>query len=268
VLALGGLDNLGLTDFRVPESLGGPPLPTDPNTIGGISVAAPQAATIKMTQQENQIYAEYLAKENAKNVLRAQQIQQLKVSGAQLAGSFISSKLNDGKGLFGVKMGVNHGYNYAQEGSAVGSTAGAYVGNMLLPGLGGVVGGFLGGLAGGALGGLFKKKKPETPIEMAPLEAIERNTRETVSVITNQSKLLQLDNRLLNVPATFSVPRYAIEGGGSTAGGSTEAGFGQIHIHVNGAQNPEATGNAVVGALRKQLGQGGSFISPRSPRQG
>jgi hypothetical protein len=137
----------------------------------------------------------------------------------------------------------------ASIGSAVGGIAGGYFGPV-----GSIVGSGAGGFLGGLVGGQFGGKNPELPND--PLQRIERNTRETVTAIENQSRLLELQDRLINVPATFTVPRYRPSdvggwNGGGAAGNTTSVG--SIQITVSGANDPAAVADAVYQRLSHEM---------------
>lgn len=196
---------------------------------------------------------------NVSPIGRKEQLNQLMLTGGAIAGNIFG-------GQIGTKRGVNYGSNYGSEGAQIGSTLGTALGSMTPLGpLGGAIGGMLGGLVGGLFGGRVGKNSPQ-PI--SALDRIERNTRETVTAVQNQTRVLTLENRLLNVPASFRIPGYAIAGGGA---GATPFGFGGTNvqiaaIHINGAQSPQATADALVTRLRTEARGAGSFVSPRSTR--
>lgn len=164
-----------------------------------------------------------------------------------------------GGGALGSRMGVNGGQNYGSEGAQIGTMLG-----MMTPL--GPLGGMIGGVLGGFLGGRFGKGK-QAPPELSALERIERNTRETVQAIESQTKMLTLDNRLLNVPASFRIPSYAIQaGGGLGPAGAQPAGNGPIIVNVTEASDARKTADMVVERLRSELRGQGSFVSPRGTR--
>lgn len=176
---------------------------------------------------------------------------------------------NLGGGYLGRKTGVRNGQNYGSEGAQAGASLGMLIGSMTPLGpLGGAIGSAAGGLLGGWIGGRFGKR-PQTPEFMA-LERIDRNTRETVTAVVNQTRqLLNLEARLLNVPASFKVPAYAIAAGGGAPGGtaaSSEAALPPIIITVNESANAHLTAQNVVSQLRTELRGRGSYISPRGTR--
>jgi TP901 family phage tail tape measure protein len=176
---------------------------------------------------------------------------------ASLAGTY-------GGAAIGNNLAGSHkNYNYADLGASIGTIAGSFI---PIP----YVGPLIGGVLGGVLGGLFHKSKPTQTPEYSALEAIARNTRDTVTTIDNQTRsLLSLDNRLLNVPASFRVPQYspigsAGAGAFGTSGGST---FGDINITVHEASDARQTAALVVDQLRAELRGAGSYVSPRGTRQ-
>ena len=181
-------------------------------------------------------------------------------------GGFIAGSV--GGGAIGTKAGVNRGSNYGSEGAQIGSTLGLIIGSATPLGpIGGAIGSVVGGLLGGLIGGRFGKKKDEVTPEYAALDRIDRNTRDTVSAVENQTRqLLSLDNRLLNVPATFRVPQYAIAGGGGGAFGVAGGNTFQISIQISESSNARQTAAMVVDQLRAELRGAGSYVSPRGTR--
>lgn len=176
------------------------------------------------------------------------------LSGARTIGSFGGAAL--GFALAGDRN------NFSSEISTIGSTLGQLGGAELLGFLGsaaGPVGAIVGGLAGGLLGSLFGKGEPEPPKQVSALERVEFNTRETVTAIREQTALLNLDNRLLNVPSSFRVSdfRPLQAGGGSSAAGTVITG--PITIEINDARDPEAVAIAVRRELQGSLRRQGSF---------
>ena len=159
--------------------------------------------------------------------------------------------------LIGNAISPHGNNNYSSEGAALGAAIGTAV-----PGIGTIVGGLVGGL----LGGLFGKKRPPAPLpEMQVLERIDRNTRETISAIENQTtQLLTLDSRLLNVPSTFTVPGYRPLGVGGGLG--AEGGMvveQSVNITITDSRDPEATAQAVARTLRSESRRAGTFVSTR-----
>lgn len=75
-------------------------------------------------------------------------------------------------------------------------------GAMIVPGVGGLVGGLIGSLFGG-------QDEPEHKV-VSSLDAIQRNTKETIDAIEQQTeRLLRPENRLINAPSSFRFPQYA-----------------------------------------------------------
>jgi hypothetical protein len=149
--------------------------------------------------------------------------------------------------------------SYASTGASLGAVIGGV--SPLGPVLGPLVGGALGGL----IGGLFGSPKK---VEQTAIEKIERNTRETITAINNQTgQLLNLDNRLLNVPSSFVVPGYRPMGVGSGAAGGTAMAAGTtnqtVTIHIHDATDPKAVANAVAKVLQEETRRGGSYVSMR-----
>lgn len=172
-------------------------------------------------------------------------------------------------GALGTQTGVRHGLNYGPEGASLLSSVGTSLGPKIFGGLGllaGPVGGVVGGLLGGLLGGIFGK--PNVPVQQPfeGLQRIERNTRETVTAINNQTRnLYNLDNRFLNVPATFSVPAYLPFAGGGGGGGNHTFNIGVGDIHVAGGDSGAVAANLasnLADALEAELRGRGTFASP------
>jgi hypothetical protein len=195
-------------------------------------------------------------------ISRTEKLKQLAVTGGTMAGNLLGGQL-------GTKHGVNNGSNYGSEGAQLGATLGAVAGSFIpIPGLGTWAGAALGGAAGGLLGGFFGGRvgKQTPPPAFAALDRIDRNTRETVSAIEAQTHgLLNLENRLLNVPANFRIPGYAVAGAGGF-GGDGGAGGWNVTVNVTEAQNAQNTSQRVVDALRAELRGAGSYVSPRGTR--
>ena len=154
-------------------------------------------------------------------------------------------------GMFGTKQGVNDGQNHGSEGAGIGSMLGLLA--SPLPG-GSIWGPMLGGFLGGLFGGRIGKQSP--PPQFEALSAIERNTRETVTAIENQTKMLTLSDRMMNVPAGFRIPSYALGGGAGMIVNS-------IQVNVQGG-DPARTADAVVKQLREELRGQGKFRTTRS----
>jgi hypothetical protein len=185
--------------------------------------------------------------EGARKSLRNLNLKALGQTAGILGGAYGGAFL--GEQVFGRQR-------YTSEGAGLGSAAGFAIG--------GPWGALVGGLAGGLLGGLFGKPKPPKPIkELSPLERIERNTAATVTAIQNQTDLLTLDNRLLNVPSSFTVPSYRPL---TTGSGLAEPQYvtQQVSITIQDARDPDATAAAVAQALRGQLRASGTFVTRRS----
>ncbi len=171
---------------------------------------------------------------------------------ATLAGSL-------GGAAIGNSLSKYKGNNFAQEGASIGSMLGSMT--PLGP-----IGGIIGGLAGGLLGGLFGKddKKDETPTEV--LQKIERNTREAVKAFENQTQLLQLDSRFLNVPTGFTVPAYRPAGAGSIQAGAAYNVSNSVQVNIEVAEGTDAAlvGRQVADEIQRQLGRMGSSFDPRT----
>jgi hypothetical protein len=141
--------------------------------------------------------------------------------------------------------------SYAGVGSSLGSLAGTAIGGPL--------GGMVGGLLGGMIGGLFGKAKPR---DLSVLDKIERNTKEQVQALENNNRqILNLDNRLLNVPASFRVPNYLpVQGAASQ---STVSVTVPITINPAPGMDEAALGRMVASHVSKELRGSGVYVNPR-----
>lgn len=164
-------------------------------------------------------------------------------------------------------------------GTLVGGTIGppgtySQEGASILGGIGsafGPVGGLIGGLVGGALGSLFKKSQPKPVEALSPLERIERNTREAVQAIENQTQLMSLDSRFLNIPNGFVVPSYTPFGSNGGLGSpalNTPNGpasfYAPVTIYAQPGQSSEEIAQQVVQQISKELGIAGGSLDIRS----
>ena len=182
--------------------------------------------------------------------------------GGQIGGSFLGRQLEGGA-------------DYSNEGASIGAMLGSQV--PFLGPFGGLVGGLLGGLAGG----LFGKDEEKDPIPTEVLQKIERNTREAVQAFENQTQLLQLDSRFLNVPTGFTVPGFrpfgagAFNAGGPNAGGLDGLGGRssvvynnnpsiEVNVNVPDGMDPTAVGQQVAFEIQRQLGRMGSSFDTRT----
>jgi len=105
-------------------------------------------------------------------------------------------------------------------------------GSMIVPGVGGLI--------GGAIGSLFGGDKPDAPKVVPTLEAIARNTKETIDAIEQSTdKLLNPQSRLINAPASF---RF---------GSSYSPGVGDVVVNVNVSGGSNA--NEIAETLRRIL---------------
>jgi hypothetical protein len=149
--------------------------------------------------------------------------------------------------------------NYASEGSQVGSMVGSMT--PLGP-----VGAVVGAVVGGLLGSLFHRKPPpkNTP-EYEALVKIERNTRESVDAITNQTRnLLSPENRLLYTPSTFSMPQMQPFGSGSSADAAAGAANITVEVNINAGERSTADLAAeIAGHIKAQLNTVGTFTNSR-----
>jgi TP901 family phage tail tape measure protein len=169
-------------------------------------------------------------------------------------GMLLGGALNSDRGLGGMRMGRNKGYNYASEGGAVGGMLGSVFG---------APGALVGSLLGSMLGGLIAKKRPREDPHAQSLEKIERNTRESVTAIENQTRMIDLGSRMLGVPTTFKYPSYAIAAGGGGGGGTPNSVQNHFEITVNGTSDARQTADLVVAQLRSELRGQGTFTSRR-----
>ncbi len=183
----------------------------------------------------------------------------------QQLGIFAGSSLGTAVGTRGAN--ANSG---AQLGSSLGSTAGTIAGSKLGETVGAafgsaagsvvpVIGTFLGAALGGYIG---KQLAPGSKDQQSdPLQRIERNTRETITAIENQTgKLLDLNNRLINVPTSFAVPSYRPSDVGGGGGIQVSGG---ISITVQGSGDPAATAQAVYDRLQSELRTQATFVDSR-----
>jgi len=165
-------------------------------------------------------------------------------------GSLADSALPLAGSLLGSRFGGDPTKSYSGEGSAIGGLLGSAFGP---------VGGAAGGLLGGFLGSRFKKPFEEDK-QISALERIERNTRQQIEAIENQTRMMNLDSRFLNVPAGFVVPSFRPFGSDSAAPAPT------ITVEVYGApgQDEREIARQVAAAIQEQLrGAGSSYDSRR-----
>lgn len=166
------------------------------------------------------------------------------ISLGQMGGSY-------GGALIGSRMHTNR-ENYGSQGASIGTALGS-IASVLIPGVGPVIGPLVGGLLGGVLGGSILKKRPPVEPQLVALEKIERNTRQQIDAIENQTELLKPDSRFMNVPAGFLVPNFR-PGGLGTGNGVT------INVYAAPGQSETVIAQQVAKALQSELGtRGGSF---------
>lgn len=175
----------------------------------------------------------------------------------QTAGQQVVAGLGSyGGQLMGTALG--HGRAGAQVGSSLGATGGSILGQAFIPipGVGAAIGGFLGGSIGGLFGGMFHgRERPDRDINH--LEAIEFNTRETISAIEQQTdKLRKPDASLLYLPSNFNVPSYTPQFAGGGGPGGVTLGEGAVTVHLGGtnlsaSQIQSAVEKGVATALNK-----------------
>jgi hypothetical protein len=152
-----------------------------------------------------------------------------------------SSKWQALAGVLGMLGGTMAGGAVAKGQGRTGEFVG--MGTGLLSTLGSVALGPYGallGIAGGVLGGLLSPKIPDTLTEIE--EAVER-------VVENTNVLRDIDARIINAPADFTLPPLA------TAGGNR---IDQVTIHVGGSGDPGAVADAVISKLNRSFDVGSS----------
>lgn len=184
----------------------------------------------------------------------------LALHNAMKSGALLALTLGAGALGNSLQPKGRRGNNYAQEGAQYGAMLGS-----VIPGVGTVLGTVLGSIGGGLLGGLIGKPKQKVTPELGALELIERNTRESVTAIENQTKMMELDTRFLNAPSGFTVPNLQPFGTQSGNGGAAAALAAPVNLTVNvsGAGDPKAVGEAVAAEIKRQLTDNGSFSSSR-----
>ena len=174
-------------------------------------------------------------------------------------GELLNSSLPLAGSLLGGVLGTTVGGSqntFANEGAAIGSLVGTAT--PLGP-----IGGAIGGVLGGLIGGLIKGGDEEANNQTEALQKIERNTREQIQAIQNQTQLLVLDSRFVNVPAGFTVPQFRPFGVGGGAGdgrGIVQQNTIEFNITAAKGEDAEVIAQQVSSALRRELGRiGGSF---------
>lgn len=149
--------------------------------------------------------------------------------------------------------------NYGVEGSQIGTMVGG-----MIPGLG-PFGAAIGAVVGGFLGSLFHRRVPKNTPEYEALAKIERNTREAVDAISNQTRsLLSPENRLLYSPSTFAMPGMQPFASGSSA--EVAGGQANVKIEVNinaGDRSAADLAAEIAGHLQSELVTIGTFTNPR-----
>src|SRR5258705_4117103 len=156
---------------------------------------------------------------------------------------------------------VGRGGPGAQAGAQIGAIGATALIGTKLGAAGGPIGAIVGGLIGGLLGGLLDKKpKPE----LTALEKIAANTGESITLIENTNRLLELQNIAFNVPTGFTLPRFgpSLFGGQSTIGGSSV----NVEVNIGGSSaSPQQIGNvvaqAVANVLEGEYRSGGRYIA-------
>jgi hypothetical protein len=193
--------------------------------------------------------------EESQKALRQQQLQALKTQLLGMAGNVGGSLLG---GSLGVRDAAGRPNNYASVGASLGTLAGSF---LPFPG-GSLLGGLVGGFLGGRFGGPRQKPLPDTQA----LALIEEHTRATVDAITNQTKMMSLDSRFLNVPSGFQVPYYNPFPSDRMSSGLPGNFAGTIEVNVQvppTASSPQEIGDAVAKALADQLRGGGTYSTTR-----
>lgn len=171
---------------------------------------------------------------------------------ALLLGSFAATSVFGGGPNANTGAGVGGMFGRAF-GDWAGEKIGSALGSALLPGLGTIVGTF----AGGFLGSLFDDDDNDRE-QLATLQRIDQNTRETADVLLLENRLLDVMRGAFNVPSRFVVPQYVPMGPStaSTTGSQTQnappAGvtISNISITVNGGSN----GDEIAEQIRQQIG--------------
>jgi len=156
---------------------------------------------------------------------------------------------------------VGRGGPGAQAGAQIGAIGATALIGTKLGAAGGPIGAIVGGLIGGLLGGLLDKKpKPE----LTALEKIAANTGESITLIENTNRLLELQNIAFNVPTGFTLPRFgpSLFGGQSTIGGSSV----NVEVNIGGSSaSPQQIGNvvaqAVANVLEGEYRSGGRYVA-------
>jgi TP901 family phage tail tape measure protein len=168
-----------------------------------------------------------------------------KLTMRQRLGNFANAALPLAGSLLGGSINTGVDNSSAGEGAAIG----AMIGNMIVPGLGGLAGGLLGGLFGSRIG----KGDDAQELQVSALERIERNTRQQIEAIENQTKMLTLDSRFMNVPTGFTVPGFRPFGVG---GGDVN-----LTVNISGTKgDAQETADLVSSAIRRELrGLGTSY---------
>lgn len=194
-----------------------------------------------------QVEAEDRERESLEADQRARARDAALVGALRTAGVFAGGAI--GEAIGGRGSGANMG---SQLGGFAGSTIAAAAG--VAGPWGGVIaagGALLGGIVGGLFGG-----GPEKPRELTALESVERNTRETVTAITSQSKLLDPGIRFFNVPSSFAVPSYSPD----NVNGSAPT---TVNITIHDARDPDRVAKAVAQELRNSSRASGRYVDIR-----
>lgn len=109
----------------------------------------------------------------------------------------------------------------------------------------------VGGVIGSLLGGLFgdEEKRANEALKKATQLNTEAITRNNV-LLENNNRLLALQNQLINVPATFSLPALGGGYGGSGGGGTTYSNVHHWNIQAAPGMSPSDIGDEIERRLQ------------------
>jgi hypothetical protein len=224
--------------------------------VTGLQILDPTAAVVQQNKDAKEA-AEARGRLDRETSLRQARERALSAAAGlvgQIGGSGLGDLVAGGRSRFG-ETGASLGTAFGSAGlQAVAPALFKTLGNFGGP-IGTVVGGLLGGLVGGLFGGT-----PAPPRELSSLERIERNTRETVTAIANQTAVLTLDQRLLNVPSSFRVPEFAPLFAGSGSSGAPQQTVQNVQITIQDARDPDKTAAAVSRELNQLYRSSGSYV--------
>ena len=116
------------------------------------------------------------------------------------------------------------------------------------------------------LGGLFGRKSKREEVQqpiIKGLDAIERAQRETITTIQEQTDaLLNPENRLLNLPSTFSVPSY----NANTGAGGPRITYGDTNVTMNFTVNSDHSVDDIRRIAREGVTEALALGRRNSPR--